>query len=242
MSETKVEQLEREFDAGKSLLKRRPKLFVCLGLIAFVVLIGYLINEHIVKKALQDDNTKLKSELVSLKETLDDTKRDRDAKATQLAPFLATADLRFPDAPPDKRLELLLQRMEQVVANVQDAARKISPERAIDPQIRRVLVGNLKTTSPLSVVIDCTIGDQEAFSLASQIKGLLEEIGWKVDGISQSIYSKPVKGLVLIFGKTPSPELQSALAPLFDGLGYPREASLDEKLGENGLKIIVGSK
>ena len=94
----------------------------------------------------------------------------------------------------------------------------------------------------LDVEIMCVLGDTEGFALALQLKDVFEQAGWKVNGVSQGVFTAPIKHLELSFGKQPSREIQQALAPLFDNFDYPREARLNKQLQENALKIVVGAK
>ena len=177
-----------------------------------------------------------------LRSKLKNAERARDKAELQLAPFLAAANQKFPDKPQDKRLELLLARLDQAIGSVEDAARKISPERTIDMKIKNILTTNLKSVPPLNVELHSVLGDTEGFSLATEIKTIFEQSGWKVNGVSQSVFTTPMKHLILEFGEKPSEELQLALGPLFDALGYRRKAVLNDKLPQDKLKIIVGSK
>ena len=118
----------------------------------------------------------------------------------------------------------------------------MSPERSLDSRLKQSLITNLKSEAPLDVEITCVLGDTEGFSLASQLKDVFEQAGWKVNGVNQAVFTVPIKHLVLTFGNEPSPQIQRTLAPLFDSLGYPREAGVNKQLGENLLKIVVGSK
>lgn len=205
-------------------------------IIATVITIGHQRSE------LRLDNKNLQTKLADSQSALADVKAERDKYQTQLAPFLAVAERRFPDEPTDKRLELLLTKLDKAISDVQSAALKVSPERTLPPEVQQSLVTKLKSLPALNIEITCILGDTEGFALASQIKRVFDEAGWKVNGVNQAVFTAPIKRLVLTFGKTPSPQLKQALAPLFDGLAYPREAGLDAKLGEDNLKIVVGSK
>lgn len=214
--------------------------------VAIVTAIGIVIVTVITvghqRSELRRDNKNLQTKLDDSHSVLADVKAERDKYQTQLAPFLAVATRRFPDEPTDKRLELLLARLDKAINDVQSAARKVSPERTLSPELRQSLVANLKSIPSLNIEITCILGDTEAFSLASQIKSVFDEAGWKVNGVNQAVFSVPIKRLMLTFGNIPTPQLQQALAPLFDSLAYPKEAGLDAKLGEDNLKIVVGSK
>lgn len=194
------------------------------------------------RSELKQDNKNLKTQVSELKEENSDLKRERDKFETQLSPFLAAADQKFPDAPPDQRLDLLIKKMDEVISTVQDAARKISPERLIPQHIIKNIAKSLEHLPQLNVGVTCILGDTESFSLATQIKSIFEMAGWKVHGVNQSVFTSPVKHLILEFGKKPSKDIQRALSPLFDFLGYKKVASLNKKLPVDNMKIIIGSK
>jgi len=237
-----IKKTESAIDDLVNLWQRRK--LVCVIVIAVIIIpVGFSIYlEFVAVPKLKADISQKQQDIQTLKNYVQGVEKERDKAEIQLAPFLAVANQRFPDTPSDKRLELLLTKLDQAIISVQDAARRVSSERSLAPQIQNSLVTNLKTIPPLDVEVTCVLGDTEGFALASQIKNVFEKAEWKVSGVNQAVFSVPIKHLVLIFGKEPSPELQRTLSILFDSLGYPREAELDEKLGENALKIIVGSK
>ena len=185
---------------------------------------------------------KLKSQINKLETQKSDAEKKRDKAELQLAPFLAAADRRFPESPANERLYLLISKLDKAINDVQRAAREVSPERVIEPKLKTALISNLKAIPALGVEITCVLGDTEGFSFASQLKEIFEKAGWEVEGVNQSVFTKPIKHLVLSFGKEPSSELQRTFASLFDSFEYPREAKLDKKLKENSMKIIVGTK
>lgn len=217
-------------------LWRRRKLVCVIILFVIVFPAGFSLYQKYVAVP------KLEEEVSALQTAKSEAEQERDKAELQLAPFLAAAEQRFPDSPADERLDLLLDKLDKAITDVQSAARKVSPERTLDPRLKQSLVTNLKSLAPLDVDITCVLGDTEGFSLASELKGVFEQAGWKVNGVNQAVFTAPVKHLVLTFGKAPSPEIQRTLATLFDSLGYKRQAGLDEKLGDNSLKIVVGSK
>jgi len=60
--------------------------------------------------------------------------------------------------------------------------------------------------------------------------------------VNQVVFNMPVRDIRLVFADEPSVDLQKAIAPLLDSLGYPRCAEIDKQLAKDSLKIIVGSK
>ncbi|MFA5165112.1 MAG: hypothetical protein WC481_06070 [Candidatus Omnitrophota bacterium] len=186
--------------------------------------------------------SQMKSKLENAEKAKENAEKAKDKAELQLAPFLAAANQGFPNIDPEKRLELLLSKLNDAVINVQDAARRISSERNISADLKCTLIENLKKIQPLEVNVVSIIGDAETYSLAVQIKDIFEEAGWKVEGVDQATYTVPPKHLVLVFGKKATPELERAITPLVDSFGYQRKAVLDDMIGENAMRIIVGSK
>lgn len=233
---TKVEQLEKEVDALRLLFKRRPILclLIVLWLIGPAIYAGY--------QAIQV--RKVEKENSVLKEQLADTKRDRDSKAAQLAPFLATADLRFPDDPPDKRLELLLKRFEKAIIDVEDVARRMGSDRLLSERMRERTIERLKRQPSLNVDITSVLGDAEAHSLAEQLKAAFLDAGWPVSkgSVSQAIFSKPQRGCKFVFAERPSPSMQEIFLDILDSIGQKQKLFLNPQQSEGTLKVIVGSR
>lgn len=230
-----VKKTESALDDLMDLWRRRK--LVCI-IVIFVIIFPacFALYQQIVSIP------KLKAQVNKLESQKNEAEQKRDKAEIQLAPFLAVAERRFPNSPENERLDLLLPKLDKAINDVQRAARKVLPERTIDPKLKTSIVSNLKAIPALDVEIMCVMGNTESFSLASQLKDLFEQAGWKVHGVNQGVFAKPIKHLVLNFGKEPSLELQQTLALLFDNFGYPRKAGLDKKLKENSMKIIVGAK
>ena len=224
-------------------LWRRRKLICIIVILVVVVPIAFgVYKQFVTVPNLTSEISQKQRKIDELRSSLQKTEHERDKAQIQLAPFLAAAERTFPNNPPDKSLELLLVKLEQAIGSVKDAARRISPERVLDIQAKNALVSSLKTLQPLDVEITSILGDNEGFALALQIKSVFEVAGWKVNGVNHAIFKAPIKHLIMTFGKKPSPNLEHALLPLFDSLGYARAALIDDKIGEQKLKIVVGSK
>lgn len=112
---------------------------------------------------------------------LDEAIKAKDKAEVQLAPFLAVANKQSQGDPEDKRLELLIGRFDAAVLNVEKAAKKLSTQRSIPPEISDRIVNNLKSVSPFLVEIEAVAGDQESIGLSKQIKNIFEKAGWKVN-------------------------------------------------------------
>ena len=83
--------------------------------------------------------------------------------------------------------------------------------RSMNNSLQEQLLNIITTGS--SVDITSVLGDGEAYNFATQIKSFLERKGYKVNGVNQAVYSKPVIG-------------QSIDAP---------------KDGDNTFKLIIGN-
>jgi len=193
-------------------------------------------------RAERSRNRELRRDSDSLATENEALTRERDKLETQLAPFLAAANRSFPEAPADQRLDLLLEKMDQLIKAVQDAARKISPDRVLTQDTMRRVTTSLRSAPRLNVDILCLSGDAESFSLATQICEAFKEAGWQLEGATQAIFDQPVKGLLIQFGKRPPKQIQQAIAAIFDGLGYASMAEVNHELPEDLLKTTVGAK
>ena len=64
--------------------------------------------------------------------------------------------------------------------------------RHITPEVASQLYQHLPKDKKVSIT--AVMGDQEAFRFANEVKDYLSSKGYTVDGVSQSIYSRPVVG------------------------------------------------
>lgn len=227
---TTVQQYEKEWDDFRNLLKRRP--WVAL-IIVFIFVLPSIYAAYVHYK---------NSELTS---TLEDMKSENTKLELRLAPFLAVANKSFPESVPDKRLDMLFEKLNETLTTVKEVAQTVSVKRCIDPASKELLIRNLKAIHPLNVELYCLLNDAEGFSLAMQIKSIFSEGGWKASAINQLTYYQDMKSIALVFGKTPSKELRTGLLPLFDSLGAPREARVADPgtdINADTLRIIIGPK
>lgn len=103
MSEiTKVEKAEREVDAFSALWRKRPRLAFGFALLVLVPVGWGAVERFVTIPRLEGKISSHAAAAEKLKGKLDDTRReldamtsDRDAKASQLAPFLAVAHSKF---------------------------------------------------------------------------------------------------------------------------------------------------
>jgi len=234
--------------------------------VAIVSVIGLIIVTVITvgqqRSDLRRGNQNLETKLEDARSALADVKAERDNYQIRLAPFLAAADRYFQDVPESERLDRLSQKLDSMLETVQDGDRNIllkltsietavgsltsrplpSGDRVLSPPVVARLVSSLEPFSGYQMEILCVLNDREAHSLAEQVKSIFVKAGWEVKGVSQAIFNKPVRPLVIEMSKQPALPLQKALLPLFDNLGYAREAALNPSVSEKAIRIIVGTK
>ncbi|MBW1965632.1 MAG: hypothetical protein JRI40_10560 [Deltaproteobacteria bacterium] len=221
-------------------LWRRRKL-ICIIVIAVIALPGgFTLYQQFV--ALP----KLKSQVSTLETQKKEAEQKRDKAELQLAPFLATAKARFPDVPPDKRLELLLKKMEQAVTDVQDAARRIGKDRVLSDYLIKKVVPQLKHQPKMTVSITCVMGDTDGFALAKQLENIFTQAGWPMSdgGVAQALFTAPQKDVQFVFrqDQAPSAALQQPLLEILDAIGQEKRLYIDPNQPKDNLKIVVGSK
>jgi hypothetical protein len=68
-------------------------------------------------------------------------------------------------------------------------------QRELTPPLQEQLKQIIK--SDASVGITAVLGDGEAYNFASQIKSYLDSEGYKVEGVDQAVYTKPISGQII---------------------------------------------
>lgn len=226
------------------LWRRRKLICIVIIIVLLIPAIFSVANSFWGRGQLNDRIVKLESELT-------ETKRDRDARAAQLAPFLAIANQRFENAPPDKRLDLLLDRIEKLTTTVQDSMAKLQSRRSLSAEAIARIVGKLNSSPHLDVEVGGMLGDMESLGLANQIKSAFEQSGFKVRKLAQYLpQSEPIYGVSIYFKEKPKLGLINATGQVFTELGQPLAMVLAPNLiGANAdpanppdIKIVVGAK
>ena len=131
-----------------------------------------------------------------LVEELNDTKRDRDAKATQLAPFLALANSRYENAPEGKRLELLVDRLEAATQTLVQIAKPTEKRRELSSDGIKRIQEKLDFAKRVPVSITSANG-ADVGSIPKQLKQLFEGSGFTVNGINLGFFTEVPEGLIV---------------------------------------------
>jgi hypothetical protein len=160
MDQSFVRKGERALDDFIDLWKRRKPACVIVLLVMALPAIGFAISNFWGKGVLRH-------QVDDLQKRLNATERDRDSKAAQLAPFLAIANQRFESAPPDKRLDLLAQRIEELTHTVKETAAQLPPQwKLLTNEAMKRLQAKLDYLGWRKITISSVSGDKKAFELA----------------------------------------------------------------------------
>ncbi len=226
---------ERADDDLRALWKRRKALCVIL-LFAVCIPTILLIADRFW------GHSKIESDLRVARENLQEVTEDRNAKATQLAPFLALANSRYENAPEGKRLELLVDRLEAATKTLLRAATSTS-KRQLSAVAEKQLLERLDFAKPVPISITSPIGIDNTAELGEQLHNLFEKAGFKVD-VSFGLFTKQPVGLMVEATPPLPPELEDALLLIFKELGEEPKfyRAADSEKDKARVKIIIGSR
>jgi hypothetical protein len=155
-----------------------------------------------------------------------DTMREEIARAKVAEYEKKISDLQAKAAERVEKRQVVIER---------EKDRKIPEEMALQ------LKGDLLKYSGSTVRFACDKGDKEALAFAEQLKGLFEESGWTVKGISQAVHAKPVKEVVLILNHEDQKLKANMLFSALMSLNIKSSARLN-KNQEEDLGILVGQR
>lgn len=173
-----IRKSEKEFDDLKSLWKRRKWLCV-LVVLSLLATPGWVITKNLW------GNGKLKEELESAKLHIKEVEGERDRYADRLAPFWARADELYASEPKDKRLSLLLTKLEEKVTTLEG---RIPQPRSISGAAAERILSSFSRVPPIKLrtieVRTSSLGDRESLRVSDQIRDLVRKAGIKDGGHS----------------------------------------------------------
>lgn len=164
----------------------------CGAIIVALITVGYQRSE------IRQDNRVLKDRLDQTRSALADTKSERDKYQIQLAPFLATANQSFSNAPPDKRLDLLIEKMDKVMNTVRVATHDLTAWREITSDQRIKLLALLKDGPKGIVYLRPKSFDAETEQYGKQMASILREVGFDVRECEEATLSWSLTGAFLL--------------------------------------------
>ena len=217
--------------------------------------------------------SELTSENKRIKQKLESVEDERNSLRIQIAPFQRLAAEDFPNIPEDERLDRLLETMEQMLAESRQVGSDIliklgsieeaiargltvrtgtSGKRVISDKAVEDAIDCFRAVPGYTVLIRVVSGDNEAFALAGQIKGIFEKAGWTVDEIGDWPGTEPT-GLhfkcreqlhALTFeqaSEKPVIFLAAGIGAILDDLGYKTTYIYWPYLQEKTMQVLVGS-
>lgn len=92
-----------------------------------------------------------------------------------------------------------------------------------------------------SIEITCVMGDQEAFSFASQLKTLFQAASWTADGVNQAIYTVPIKGIVLTLKDDSAKQKAEYIFRLLAYAGFNSHGEINSQI-KGSMGIVIGAK
>lgn len=117
---------------------------------------------------------------------------------------------------------------------------KTSPRRIPENKFSG-LQNDLSKYKDEKIEITSVSGDQEAFGFASQLKTLFQLSGWHVDGVNQSVFTKPINGSIIVMKDEGAKAKGYCLFHVFNSLGFYSTATIHPKTKYN-VGIVVGAK
>ncbi|MGA6926028.1 MAG: hypothetical protein WBY88_10125, partial [Desulfosarcina sp.] len=119
---------------------------------------------------------------------------------------------------------------------------ELEPEGGLSESQREQLIDLLDPGPKGNVDIFCVMGDEGSELTARQLEAVLTADGWKTNGVAQSSYTTPPKGLLLaVNSKETAPSYASFLQRVFSTIGMEVSARIDKKYREWSLTVIVGT-
>jgi small-conductance mechanosensitive channel len=119
---------------------------------------------------------------------------------------------------------------------------ELEPEGGLSESQREQLIDLLDPGPKGNVDIFCVMENEMSEMTANQLEEVLTADGWKTNGVAQSAFANPPKGLVLaVHSKETAPSYASFLQRVFSTIGIEVSAKVDNKYREWSLTIIVGT-
>lgn len=119
---------------------------------------------------------------------------------------------------------------------------ELEPEGGLSESQREQLIDLLDPGPKGNVDIFCVMGDDMSELTADHLDEILTADGWKTNGVAQSAFANPPRGLVLaVNSKETAPSYASFLQRVFSTIGMEVSAKIDTKYREWSLTVIVGT-
>jgi len=231
----------------------------------FAVLTGIMVflttgkSRNLVSRLSEDLKTSRK-QIKSLEKTAEEIRREllqtqqhQDINQLKLKTSNSSAqELRQALLDARKRMEIAEaaikahQEQEAIKADTPEAIEfldlELEPEGGLSESQREQLINMLDPGPKGNVNIFCVMENERSELAAKQLEAILTADGWKTNGVAQSAFSNPPKGIVLaVNSKETAPSYASFLQRVFSTIGIEVSAKIDDKYREWSLTIIMGT-
>jgi Tfp pilus assembly protein PilN len=152
-------------------------------------------------KTLQQTNSSLKTSLslsqdkvTSLSDRKDELHRENLHLKDLMNPIEKMAEKIYPSVERNVAIGKLFRELEELrkqASNLEQQAASRQMNAKLLSQLQRMLPDKTKTVTVTSVM-----GDGEAFGFATQIKDALVKQGYDINGVNQTVFSRPIMGQV----------------------------------------------
>ncbi|MFH1123783.1 MAG: hypothetical protein V1758_09020, partial [Pseudomonadota bacterium] len=113
--------------------------------------------------------------------------------------------------------------------------------RTIPKHLITQIIAELSKFKGANVLLNSLRGDKEALAFANELKWVLEEAGWKVNGITEVQYGPAVKNIVIVLNDSSQKPKANYLFSLFKALNYQSSAQLNKNQRED-LGLLIGPR
>ncbi len=231
-----VRKAERAVDDSIKLAKRRPLLAIFFGVL-FVIWAGLWAYDHLSGiPALKEKLSKAQGDRDQARLAREAAVRERDKLEIKLAVFQAAGDRIFSNAPPDERLNLLSQR-------VNDIIKRLPEEHNLPASTREKLrVAFAPIRKDINIDVLKVVGGSPGwFDTAHQVHDFLRDIGFTNVTIQTDwILGGTPKGMRIVFKEPLHLTTAGAFTQLCLALNEPPKFLTGAGVSTNTVRIDFG--
>jgi hypothetical protein len=182
---TPPKKFAKWLDDTWDLLKKRPVVGF-LFVTAFLIFVALptcfgLWEKYKEVPELREKLEKSAKEISNLNHQRDDLTRERDNAQSRLMPFLAVAEARFTNAPPDKRLDVLCSKLDSILGKL-PKSRVLSRE-----DLEVVKIAFSKLDKSMTITVGYVDGAPEGKKAALQLSDMLQELKFQNLGFERAM-------------------------------------------------------
>lgn len=166
--------------------------------------------------------------------------KDQNTRAEKAESQLIISDLKSTMNEQVQKIDQQSKQIESYQKKLNEVESKTKP-RVISEERLVAIRSELSKHRGDSIEVTCVMGDQEAFSFASQLKSIFELSGWTVDGVNQSIYSIPIKGIILTLKNESAKQKAEYIFRLLDSGGFKSRGEMNPQI-KFDVGIVIGSR